>query len=845
LLKKLQYYILMSPYPIFLHTDHKPLIWVSHSHEGPVTSELWGDMGFVDYVIHYKPGKENFLGDAMSRPPFVHVHGPLVKGMTHMLSYVLSLVPVSLKDKMKKVWAFSDEFGEDMRLMVREILPQCEVNGQKPSVKSVKNDIIADKSDLIILHVEPLRIMSCLPRIIERLKQGQSMIACLPVDLVHELAKGKDDKIVKSIACKINDCAKVVYLDVGLAWCIITPADVGGDHVLASIPNVKSDLITYQMVCDVNRESDVLLEYPSITPTDVIYEDGICKYVVGDDKRVIVPKKLMKSLIIQTHILHNHVKDPLKIIDLLSKYYIPNMSVEITDLLNVRCAKCAVNKARRRLAHAQYRLLRFHAPFVAYGIDFKKVKVKSDKGNNWILTIIDLFSRWVCFVPLPGKSARLVAQALVDNVFFARGIPYIIHADSAKEFKSTLIEELCQILQIKQTFVCKWPQANAITEHMQLFLEQAFRLILKERMSEWERYLTRIAAAHNSVISYATGFSPFEIDTLRKMRTVFAYLMDESLQDGGENEPGVVEDDVLQVEDQKSYVQKFKEFSANVRQLAVRFQDDVKNKVTALLNKKGTPMKLKVGDDVVFITQKKDGKALDTLPEASRGVIVKKLAETVFDVKQRDTGVIFRRHTALLRLCKIDDDEDKDQGMDIVPDEVKEDLLVAADDVGKFVAWNVNVQQSTHSLTSPRQKVFIVAKVVEVREKGRVWGHVWSTSGRSLLLSQLQFTPVWHGKRDGRTKFAMKRPKNSYAYRVVVPINSLCHKPFALTLKRRMPKRIRKHMTTPRVVLPLREPLDGTRSRFTAVSVLFEDAMTGLVFAGWLWSGCFFNAGLV
>ena len=56
------------------------------------------------------------------------------------------------------------------------------------------------------------------------------------------------------------------------------------------------------------------------------------------------------------------------------------------------------------------------------GIDFVGPLLITPKGNNMILTIADLFSKWTEAYPLPDKQATSVAAVLV-NLFCNKGIP--------------------------------------------------------------------------------------------------------------------------------------------------------------------------------------------------------------------------------------------------------------------------------------------------------------------------------------------------------------------------------------------------------------------------------------
>ncbi len=76
------------------------------------------------------------------------------------------------------------------------------------------------------------------------------------------------------------------------------------------------------------------------------------------------------------------------------------------------------------------------------GIDLVGKCIESEKGNTWILTIVDLFSRYPIIVPLKDKSTETIAQALYENLICVHGSPEKILSDRAKELIASSIRVL-------------------------------------------------------------------------------------------------------------------------------------------------------------------------------------------------------------------------------------------------------------------------------------------------------------------------------------------------------------------------------------------------------------------
>jgi hypothetical protein len=67
------------------------------------------------------------------------------------------------------------------------------------------------------------------------------------------------------------------------------------------------------------------------------------------------------------------------------------------------------------------------SPWYHVGMDMVKMPV-SKSGNNYLLTVMDYFTKWPHAVPIPDKSARTVASALY-NICMVMGFPAVYSSD--------------------------------------------------------------------------------------------------------------------------------------------------------------------------------------------------------------------------------------------------------------------------------------------------------------------------------------------------------------------------------------------------------------------------------
>ena len=73
----------------------------------------------------------------------------------------------------------------------------------------------------------------------------------------------------------------------------------------------------------------------------------------------------------------------------------------------------------------------------------------SQKGNQYIMTVMDLFTKYAEAFPIRKHTAPIVAEKL-GEVFARHGTPLQLLSDQGPEFESTLITELCKAYDVQK-----------------------------------------------------------------------------------------------------------------------------------------------------------------------------------------------------------------------------------------------------------------------------------------------------------------------------------------------------------------------------------------------------------
>lgn len=124
--------------------------------------------------------------------------------------------------------------------------------------------------------------------------------------------------------------------------------------------------------------------------------------------------------------------------------YWPDMRSHIDKVVR-QCPVCA--QAGRWSTAKQGKLQSWPAsrPFQIIHIDLSGEYNRTLRENVYLLSVVDYFTKYLITVPLRDKSALIVAQALVKNVYLIHGACQLQMSDNGLEFKNQVLSNTCHL----------------------------------------------------------------------------------------------------------------------------------------------------------------------------------------------------------------------------------------------------------------------------------------------------------------------------------------------------------------------------------------------------------------
>lgn len=154
--------------------------------------------------------------------------------------------------------------------------------------------------------------------------------------------------------------------------------------------------------------------------------------------------------------------------------------------------------------------------------------ITTSKGNSYILSMIDAFSKSIQLVAVPDVKSEMICRAMFDNYIVAKGCPRILITDNATYFKSDQFSEFCRIHGIEKRHISDYSaHVNGRVEKPNQSIANILAALSKEN-KEWDELVPQVMLALNSSIHEATHTSPFFLEHGRDMR--LPYSLHESSQ---------------------------------------------------------------------------------------------------------------------------------------------------------------------------------------------------------------------------------------------------------------------------------------------------------------------------
>ena len=236
--------------------------------------------------------------------------------------------------------------------------------------------------------------------------------------------------------------------------------------------------------------------------------DGILRRRTPEHAQIVLPEKFYPIIYRELHDENGHLGSD-RVFDLASqRFYWPHMKADIEHYTTKVC-KCLKQRRPNKPPRAPMQSIITTQPFEVIALDFLHLE-RSSGGFEYVLVIMDHFTRYAQAYPTRDKSGKTAATKLYDDFILRFGFPARVHHDQGGEFENQLAKGLENLCGIKHSRTTPYhPQGNGMVERFNQTLLAMLRTLPETKKANWKNYVNKLTHAYNTTRHAATGFAPF------------------------------------------------------------------------------------------------------------------------------------------------------------------------------------------------------------------------------------------------------------------------------------------------------------------------------------------------
>ena len=228
--------------------------------------------------------------------------------------------------------------------------------------------------------------------------------------------------------------------------------------------------------------------------------------------QIVVPKAFKKAILFDAHdsVLGGHRGISATILKIRENFYWKALETDVASWVK-SCPRC--NKRGKIHDHKRAPLqpLEPDLPLYHWQIDIAGPLTRSPTGHKYILTCIDIYTKFVEYIPMKDISAVSVSRALFEQIFCRYGTAGLLQSDQGSNFLSAITRSLCHILGVKMRFSSAFhaQSQGAVERTHSVLSDQLAKYINMDGCGEdWINYLAPAAFCHNNTPHATTKIAP-------------------------------------------------------------------------------------------------------------------------------------------------------------------------------------------------------------------------------------------------------------------------------------------------------------------------------------------------
>jgi hypothetical protein len=293
------------------------------------------------------------------------------------------------------------------------------------------------------------------------------------------------------------------------------------DDVKVAVSAIEADEISLEEIREEQKADPTCRSiWDSKGYADFVVKNGLVYHQVeddGEDLQIVVPYALREKITRHFHcppLTGAHLGQEKTLQKLKPRVYWPGMTQDVKEFVK-SCTSCQ----ERKTASSQVCVEPLHPiakpsqPFEQVHVDIMGPIPPTTDGHQYILVVVDSFSKYVVATPLRDQRARTVAKALVNDLICRFGVPRAISTDQGTNLMGTVFKELCTMCAVKHNFTTPYHQsANGQVERDNKTIADMLSHFVNSAGNDWSEFLQCVCFAYNTAVNSTTKETPFYLN---------------------------------------------------------------------------------------------------------------------------------------------------------------------------------------------------------------------------------------------------------------------------------------------------------------------------------------------
>ena len=251
---------------------------------------------------------------------------------------------------------------------------------------------------------------------------------------------------------------------------------------------------------------------------NILYHCNCNKRKTNDNMhlQLVIPQNLREPVIKAAHDDLMHRGIPATYNTLVHNYFWINMLNDITNYVRSCETCCQYNKLKKDSRAPLQAIQPIFSPFSSYAIDIFGALPITQDGYQYVLLVIDTFTKYCELIPLKSIDAYTVAVALFENIICRYGSFDTILSDRGSQFISMVHSHLIKMIGAKHLSSTSYRHetVGAAERNIQTIKNMLSKMVNGE-VNRWIEYLPLARFSYNITVNETTATSPFMLTHAR------------------------------------------------------------------------------------------------------------------------------------------------------------------------------------------------------------------------------------------------------------------------------------------------------------------------------------------